>query len=81
MIMSLVSTFFGLSQIYLPAVGWLVLSMNFKISIFGLLDYRPWRVLVVLCAVPGLVAAVALFFFPESPKYYMAQVRFSTISQ
>ncbi|XP_063705433.1 synaptic vesicle glycoprotein 2B-like [Culicoides brevitarsis] len=74
MIMSLASAFFGLSQLYVPTVAWLVFSfLDFRLSIFGLLHYRPWRFLIVLFALPGLIASIALFFLPESPKYHMAQ--------
>lgn len=73
--MLVASTFFGLSQIYVAAVAWLVLSLDFKTSIMGLFDYRPWRLLVVINALPGLAAVLGLWFFPESPKYHMAQVR------
>lgn len=73
--MLVASVFFGLSQIYVAAVAWLVLSLDFKTSIMGLFDYRPWRLLVVINALPGLAAVLGLWFFPESPKYHMAQVR------
>lgn len=75
MIMAVASFFFGLSQLYVPAVAWLVFLIDFKLSIFDILIYRPWRLLIVLLALPGLISAVMLFFFPESPKYHMAQVR------
>lgn len=75
LVMAFASFFFGLSQLYVPAVAWLVFCLNFNIDIFGVLNYRPWRLLIVLFALPGLFSAVALFFLPESPKYHMAQVR------
>ena len=31
--------------------------------------FRPWRVFVILNAVPSIAAALALFFLPETPKF------------
>lgn len=73
-IMSIASYFFGLSQIYVPVVAWLILPFDFRISLLGIMDYRPWRLLIVFCALPGLVASISLFYFPESPKYCLSQV-------
>uniref|UniRef100_A0A336LUV1 CSON002523 protein n=1 Tax=Culicoides sonorensis TaxID=179676 RepID=A0A336LUV1_CULSO len=73
MMMALASFFFGIAQIYIPAVAWLLFTFDFKISIFGVIYYRPWRLLIVVGALPGLVATIFLFFYPESPKYLIVK--------
>lgn len=35
--------------------------------------YKPWRLLIIVCGLPGLLSAVALLFFPESPRFVLNQ--------
>ena len=37
------------------------------------LNYRPWRLFLVVSALPSLLSAVLLFFLPESPKFILGQ--------
>jgi len=37
--------------------------------------FRPWRLFVILNAVPSIVAASILFFLPESPKFLFTNTR------
>uniref|UniRef100_A0A336LVN9 CSON002523 protein n=1 Tax=Culicoides sonorensis TaxID=179676 RepID=A0A336LVN9_CULSO len=53
-IMSVASFSIGLSLIYVPGVAWLLLPLDFRFSIFGLFEFRPWRALILCCALPGL---------------------------
>jgi len=37
--------------------------------------FRPWRIFVILNAVPSIVAALFLFFLPESPKFLFTNTK------
>lgn len=63
----------GLCMI-IPLTAYTVINQNwlFQVPLIGL-NYRPWRLFVVLCGTPGLLSAILLFFLPESPKFSLAQ--------
>ncbi|CAH0673812.1 unnamed protein product [Spodoptera exigua] len=67
------SSFVGIGTVILPCVSWLILPLEFAypISILGI-EYRPWRLLVVACALPFALGSVLLAFAPESPKFLFA---------
>lgn len=65
----------GFSALYIPAIAWLILSNDFRSPLFGDLDFRPWRLLLLAYTFPGFCAALMLMTFKESPRYYMAQGR------
>ncbi|XP_031626825.1 synaptic vesicle glycoprotein 2A-like isoform X2 [Contarinia nasturtii] len=60
--------------ITMPITAWSVINQDwqFEIPIIDL-TYKPWRLLVVVCGIPGFLSALALFFLPESPKYVLSQ--------
>lgn len=45
---------------------------HFDIPLLGIV-YRPWRLYMVLCSLPGLIAYIALTFLPESPRFVLEQ--------
>lgn len=54
-------------------ISWLILPQEFALPIAFLgIDYRPWRLLVVACAIPYATAALIMYFAPESPKFLYA---------
>lgn len=61
---------------YLSAtvMGFLILPQTWSLPIADELQFRPWRILILLNTIPGFLAAVCLLFLPESGKFYMAQV-------
>ncbi|KAJ0177601.1 hypothetical protein K1T71_006474 [Dendrolimus kikuchii] len=67
------SSFVGIGTVVLPCISWLILPLNFSqpIDFLGIY-YRPWRLLVVACAIPFAIASILLFFAPESPKFLNA---------
>lgn len=65
----------GISMTLAPVITWAIISNDFQFTIFNSFVYRPWRLILIAFTLPGLLAALLLFFFPESPKYYMSQVR------
>ncbi|XP_059054594.1 uncharacterized protein LOC131848685 [Achroia grisella] len=67
------SSFVGIGTVILPAICWLILPLEFSFYIpFLDIFYRPWRLLVVACAVPYMISSVLLLFTPESPKFLSA---------
>ncbi|XP_026759665.2 synaptic vesicle glycoprotein 2C-like [Galleria mellonella] len=67
------SSFVGIGTVVLPAICWLILPLEFSFYIpFLDIFYRPWRLLVVACAVPYMISSVLLLFTPESPKFLSA---------
>ncbi|XP_048507319.1 synaptic vesicle glycoprotein 2C-like isoform X6 [Athalia rosae] len=52
----------------LPLLGWLVIPMSFRYTL-GNFSFASWNLFVLLCAVPSISIAIALLYFPESPKY------------
>lgn len=75
-VMAWCSLFIGLAMIYISVTAWMVVSMDFDFPIYGEFSFRPWRLIPILFTLPGLTAAVLLIFFKESPRYYLAQVKF-----
>jgi len=39
-------------------------------------NFSPWRLFVLVCGLPSLIAAVLLYFFPETPKYLMTKKKY-----
>ncbi|PZC82773.1 hypothetical protein B5X24_HaOG209871 [Helicoverpa armigera] len=67
------SSFVGIGTVILPCVSWLILPLEFAYPIpFLGIEYRPWRLLVVACAIPFALGSVLLLFAPESPKFLFA---------
>ncbi|KAL0831764.1 hypothetical protein ABMA28_001303 [Loxostege sticticalis] len=67
------SSFVGIGTVVLPGISWLILPVEFYHPISFLdIAYRPWRLLVVACALPYAISAIFLMFAPESPKFLNA---------
>lgn len=67
---------FGVGSIMLPAIAWLIINREWMFYI-PLIDitYKPWRLFLVVCSVPGLICGLALFKLPESPKFLISSGR------
>lgn len=65
----------GLGVAVIPIVAWWMLSLDFRIDLWGLLEFRPWRLMVIAYSSIGLLAVLVLYQFPESPRFYLAQGR------
>jgi len=35
--------------------------------------FKPWKLFLIVCGLPGLVSSIAFCFLPESPKFVLAQ--------
>ena len=70
------SFIYGVSCNYMPALGYLILNrtFHFHIPLFDI-EYKPWRLYLLLCGLPSLVCAIILLLFiPESPKFIFSKV-------
>lgn len=65
---------FGASCILLPVVAWSVINQDWQFDV-PIIDitYKPWRLFLVVCSLPGLLVFVILVFLPESPKFILSQ--------
>lgn len=67
---------YGIFCLISPLNGFLLLrneSWNFYIPFLDL-NFTAWRVFLIMCSVPSLVAAAAIaFLIPESPKFTFSQ--------
>ncbi|GLV45149.1 uncharacterized protein CBL_05251 [Carabus blaptoides fortunei] len=71
-VLSWAAAFIAFAMFTLPALAWLVLPMQWAITLPGTspqFTWRPWRLLIILNAIPGLISASCLLMFPESPKF------------
>ncbi|XP_067618387.1 synaptic vesicle glycoprotein 2A-like [Eurosta solidaginis] len=64
--------FVSIAAIYMPATCWLVLSSEWSLHITDSYIFRPWRLIILLNLLPGLVGALMLYALPESPKLLLA---------
>lgn len=65
---------FGVSCLLLPLVAWFVINQDWLLYIPMLdLVYKPWRLFLVICGLPGLLSSLAFIFLPESPKFVLGQ--------
>lgn len=65
---------FGIMCFLLPLIAWLVINEDWRFDIpFLDITYKPWRLFLVICSLPGFISSVALFFLPESPKFVLGQ--------
>ncbi|XP_037936819.1 synaptic vesicle glycoprotein 2B-like [Teleopsis dalmanni] len=58
--------------IFFPIYAWIFINQNWEFYV-PLLEfkYKPWRLFMLICGLPGLACGVALCFLPESPKYLL----------
>jgi len=71
------SIIFGIISTAFPVTAYFVINQNWKLTIgFLSLEYKPWRLFVLLCGVPSLICGIAMIFLPESPKFCFSKVRF-----
>lgn len=68
------SIIYGISLTLLPLIAWAVLTQNwqFDVPLIGI-TYKPWRLYLVVCSLPGLFSFLILTFLPESPKFVLGQ--------
>lgn len=63
--------FMPISIVYQPIMGWLIMTMDWKYTVFGFV-YSPWRLYIVLSSLILAFAYGLFLFLPESPKFMLA---------
>lgn len=68
------SVIFGLFCILLPGIAWLVINQDwqFYIPIVDIV-FKPWKLFLIVCGLPGLASSIAFCFLPESPKFVLGE--------
>lgn len=49
-----------------------ILSYDWQFELYNGYLFRPWRLLLILYAIPGIVGGVWLLWLPESPKFLLS---------
>lgn len=58
--------------ILMPLEAWIVINQNWQFEIPYIdLTYKPWRLFLIVCSLPELVAVIIFMFLPESPKFVL----------
>ncbi|KAL5276213.1 hypothetical protein ACFFRR_001814 [Megaselia abdita] len=60
-------------SILFPLIAWVVINQewSFYIPILNIV-YKPWRLFILVCGLPGFFSALCLLKFPESPKFTLS---------
>lgn len=65
---------FGIICVVLPLVALYVINQEWQFEIpFLNVVYKPWRLFLIVCSLPGIIAWLCLFYVPESPKFVLGQ--------
>lgn len=65
---------FGITCMMMPITAWLFINQDWKFQVPYIdLTYKPWRLFLVACGIPGFLSALALTLLPESPKFLLGQ--------
>ncbi|XP_046420393.1 synaptic vesicle glycoprotein 2A-like [Neodiprion fabricii] len=68
------SMFPSMASVALPGLAWIVIPQSWSFSLFdGTIVYNSWRIFILICSVPAMLAFLTLLYFPESPKFLMSQ--------
>ncbi|CAH1398436.1 unnamed protein product [Nezara viridula] len=62
-----------LSNIFLPGLAWLVLPLDIKFSIFGIITFTSWRLYLIIISIPMFISVVCFWKIPETPKFLLNQ--------
>ncbi|CAH1975630.1 unnamed protein product [Acanthoscelides obtectus] len=73
-VVSYIATFVAIGNMYLPGMAWLILPQQWEYYISFLdINFRPWRLLMIVYATPSLISALLIYLLPESPKYLLVR--------
>ena len=68
--------FFSLGNISLPCIAWLIIPQKWTITLLSrTMEINSWRVFLAICSLPEFLAAIAMFAFPESPRFLLLKGR------
>ncbi len=73
-IVSWLSASTGITAIIQPLLAWWILSYEWSFEMYSGFYFKPWRLLMIVFMLQGIVAMFWLFFrLPESPKYFLSR--------
>lgn len=73
-VVSWAACFVALGNMYLPGMAWLILPHSWSQKVPGLgIMFKPWRLLMIVYALPSILVSLLLLFLPESPRYFLGQ--------
>lgn len=62
----------GIFAFMLPFAAWVVINRDWEFNVPWIdVNYRPWRLFFIVCALPEMIAFVILIYLPESPKFLL----------
>lgn len=65
---------FAIGAMFVPVLAFLVINRDWVLPIEWLgITYKPWRLFLVTCSIPGFLSGVSFFLLPESPKFLLTQ--------
>lgn len=58
----------------MPLLAWLVINQEWSFAVpLVNIDFKPWRLFVIVCGLPSLISGLCLLPIPESPKFVLSQ--------
>ncbi|KAL5277330.1 hypothetical protein ACFFRR_002524 [Megaselia abdita] len=70
------SIIFALGAMILPLIAFTVINQDWALPISFLgITYKPWRLFLLVCSVPGFLCGLVMIFLPESPKFHLTMGR------
>lgn len=64
---------FAVGAMTLPLLAFLVINQEWSLSIEILgIRYKPWRLFLIICGIPGFLCGLSMFALPESPKFLLS---------
>ncbi|KAL1506810.1 hypothetical protein ABEB36_006102 [Hypothenemus hampei] len=66
--------FFTISWLILPLLAYFILPLeNVRFTLGNFIFFAPWRLFLIILAVPELLTALWFLRMPESPKFFLAK--------
>lgn len=60
--------------ILFPIIAWMTINQDWFLYIPIIdIQYKPWRLFILICGLPSLLSGIALITMPESPKFLLSQ--------
>ncbi|XP_067123934.1 synaptic vesicle glycoprotein 2C-like [Centruroides vittatus] len=64
--------FWAFGGVFVSVVAWgIIPKTGFSILVSHHLHFNSWRIFLIICAIPALLAIIGLCFLPESPRFLL----------
>eukprot|EP00095_Tigriopus_kingsejongensis_P000777 maker-scaffold67_size430214-snap-gene-1.18 protein:Tk00777 transcript:maker-scaffold67_size430214-snap-gene-1.18-mRNA-1 annotation:"hypothetical protein DAPPUDRAFT_304078" len=73
--LSFLAAFWMVGNVVVAGIAWAIIpaDIGYDTDDPNEFEYNSWRIFVLVCGLPALLVGVALFWFPESPKFLLAK--------